>query len=637
MLRAMIAVASTLESLHRTFGHPAFRPGQEAVVQAVLDGRDVLAVMPTGAGKSLGYQLPAVLLPGLTLVVSPLIALMKDQVDDLTRRGVPAAALHSMMSPGERRDALDAARNGRIKLLYVSPERFASEVFLRVLPELVVSRFAVDEAHCVSEWGHEFRPDYRALAGAAQRCRRSDGLPGRPPMAALTATATPEVREDIVSLLGLDTPEVFVAGFDRPNLTLAVRRVSGDRDKAALLPGLVGERRALVYASTRRSAETAAGILAECGVAAEAYHAGLPEEQRTRVQDAFAAGTVRVVCATNAFGMGIDRPDIEAVVHFEVPGSLEAYYQEIGRAGRDGRPADVTLLWSYADVHTREFLIEKEAEADDPRRARAAPDPEERERKRALDRKKLRRMVAYADSAACLRGTLLRYFGERGAPESCGNCGPCGSRRGLDAEQLLLLRKILSGVARAGQRFGARKIAAMLVGETDGLPESLLSLSTTGLLKGHRAASIAHWLDAARGGGLLMATDDEYRVLSLTARGREVMAGRVDEVELTVPRVVEPPSRTRKKRGSERTAAAVAIDLGEADPALLARLKSWRRAKANHQAVPAYVVCPDRTLLAVAAARPRSMDALSQVSGVGPARLAAYGRELLDLVAGVSA
>jgi ATP-dependent DNA helicase RecQ len=340
-----------------------------------------------------------------------------------------------------------------------------------------------------------------------------------------------------------------------------------------------------------------------------------------------------VVCATNAFGMGIDRPDIEAVVHFEVPGSLEAYYQEIGRAGRDGRPADVTLRWSYADVHTREFLIEKEAEADDPRRARTAPDPEERERKRALDRKKLRRMVAYADSAACLRGTLLRYFGERGAPEACGNCGPCGSRRVLDAEELLLLRKVLSGVARSGQRFGARKIAAMLVGETDGLPESLLSLSTTGLLKGHRAASIAHWLVAARGSGLLVATDDEYRVLSLTSRGREVMAGRLDAVELTVPRAVEPPSKTRRKRGSERTAAA-APDLEAADPVLLARLKTWRRAKANHQSVPAYVVCPDRTLMALAAARPRSMDALSQVSGVGPARLAAYGRELLDLVAG---
>jgi ATP-dependent DNA helicase RecQ len=630
MLRDMIA-APALDALQQTFGHAGFRLGQEAVVQAVLDGRDVLAVMPTGAGKSLGYQLPAVLLPGVTLVVSPLIALMKDQVDDLTRRGIPAAALHSLLSPGERRDAMEAARNGRLKLLYVAPERFASEVFLRMLPELSVARFAVDEAHCVSEWGHEFRPDYRTLARAASLCRRSDGRAGRPPMAALTATATPEVREDIVSLLALDAPDVFVAGFDRPNLHLNVRRVSGEAAKAALLPKLVGTGAALVYAATRRSAETAAGILSEAGVKAQAYHAGLPEETRTRVQDAFAAGALRVVCATNAFGMGIDRPDIEAVVHYEVPGSLEAYYQEIGRAGRDGRPAEVTLLWSYADVHTREFLIEKEATDEDPRRARVAPDPGERERKRALDRKKLRRMVAYADSTACLRGTLLRYFGERGAPESCGHCGPCGSRRLLDTEELLLLRKILSGVARAGQRFGARKIAAMLVGDTEDLPDSLTSLSTTGLLRGTRAATISQWLDAARGASLLSATDDEYRVLSLTARGREVMAGRTSDVELTVPRQVEPADRTRRRRGAApRTSAPV---VGDADTALLARLKVWRRERASRQAVPAYVVCPDRTLLEVAAARPRSLDALGQVSGVGPARLAAYGREILDLIA----
>ena len=351
-------------ALRRHFGHDSFRAGQEEIVRAALAGRDLLAVMPTGSGKSIGYQLPALLLPGMTLVVSPLIALMKDQVDELVRKGIPAAALHSLATPAERRAAEAAMREGRLRLLYVAPERFASESFRRLLAASPLARFAVDEAHCVSEWGHDFRPDYRTLAAAARSCRRADGADGRPPILAFTATATPEVRQDIVGLLGLEDPAVFVAGFDRPNLFLDVRRVSGEIEKRALLPELVGRRRALVYAATRKSAARAADALRAAGVAADAYHAGMEEPERTRVQDRFADGSLSVVCATNAFGMGIDRPDVEAVVHFEIPGSLEAYYQEIGRGGRDGRRADATLLWNYVDVRTREFLIEQVEESE---------------------------------------------------------------------------------------------------------------------------------------------------------------------------------------------------------------------------------------------------------------------------------
>jgi ATP-dependent DNA helicase RecQ len=346
-------------ALLQHFGHGSFRPGQEDIVRAALSGRDLLAVMPTGSGKSIGYQLPALLLPGTTLVVSPLIALMKDQVDELTRKGIPAAALHSLATPAARREAEAAMRDGRLRLLYVAPERFASERFRRLLEAMPVARFAVDEAHCVSEWGHDFRPDYRVLAGAAAGCRRGDGAAGRPPILAFTATATPEVREDIVGLLGLKDPEVFVAGFDRPNLFLDVWKVSGEIEKRALLPELVGQRRALVYAATRKSAARAAEALRAAGLDAETYHAGMEESERTRVQNRFADGSLPVVCATNAFGMGIDRPDVESVVHFEIPGSLEAYYQEIGRGGRDGRRADATLLWNYVDVRTREFLIDQ--------------------------------------------------------------------------------------------------------------------------------------------------------------------------------------------------------------------------------------------------------------------------------------
>ncbi len=601
-------------ALRRRFGHDDFRAGQEDVVRAALAGRDLLAVMPTGSGKSLGYQLPAMLLDGPTLVVSPLIALMKDQVDELVRKGIPAAALHSLASPAERQAAESAMREGRLRLLYVAPERFASERFRRLLAQVPLARFAVDEAHCVSEWGHDFRPDYLALAEAARSCRRADGSPGRPPILAFTATATPEVRQDIVRLLGLEDPEVFVAGFDRPNLFLDVRRVSGEIEKRAILPELVGPRRALVYAATRKSAARAAEALRQAGLAADAYHAGMEESERTRVQDRFADGTLRVVCATNAFGMGIDRPDVEAVVHFEIPGSLEAYYQEIGRGGRDGRRADATLLWNYVDVRTREFLI---APADDSGPA---------ERRGALDARKLARMVAYADSSACYRATILGYFGERGAPSACGFCGNCARRRALSDDDLLRLRKILSGVARGGERWGKRKIVAMLTGEIEGLPDSLTRLSTTGILAGDSPRTVGDWIDAAQGGGLLAATDDAYRTLSLTAAGRDVMAGRTPGVALTLP---APPAPRVKRR---KSSPAGTVPGSTASAASVDALREWRRQEAARRSVPAYVVLHDKTLAAIAAAKPSTLDALSEIPGIGPAKLEAYGRDLLALL-----
>jgi ATP-dependent DNA helicase RecQ len=612
--------------LRRHFGHGSFRPGQEDIVRAALAGRDLLVVMPTGSGKSIGYQLPAMLLDGPTLVVSPLIALMKDQVDELTRKGIAAAALHSLASPGQRRAAEAAMRESRLRLLYVAPERFASESFRRLLADVPLARFAVDEAHCVSEWGHDFRPDYRALAEAAGRCRRADGAPGRPPILAFTATATPEVRQDIVLLLGLSDPEVFVAGFDRPNLFLDVRKVSGEIEKRALLPDLVGQRRALVYAATRKSAGRAADALRQSGLAAEAYHAGMEESERTRVQDRFADGSVRVVCATNAFGMGIDRPDVEAVVHFEIPGSLEAYYQEIGRGGRDGRRADATLLWNYVDVRTREFLIEQTDERG-PGAPSSRRDSEHRERRRELDRSKLARMIAYADSSGCYRATILGYFGERETPPECGFCGNCTRRRELSAEDLLRLRKILSGVTRSGERWGKRRVVAMLTGDLEGLPEPLSRLSTTGILAGESPRTVADWIDAAQGGGLLSATDDVYRTLSLTRAGRDVMSGRTLQVALTLP---EPP-RPKAKRKRPSKALAAAVD-GPAGRSSIDALREWRRQEAARRSVPAYVVLHDRTLAALAAARPSTLDALSEIPGIGPAKLEAYGKDLLALL-----
>ena len=530
---------AVLAALREHFGHAEFRQGQRTVVEAVLAGRDVLAVMPTGSGKSLGYQLPSVMLPGTTLVVSPLISLMKDQVDELNRRGIASAALHSMLSARARHDVVQAACAGGLRLLYVAPERFASSGFLDLLRQMAVSRFVVDEAHCVSEWGHDFRPDYRRLRAAAAMCRTVDGAIGRPPIAAFTATATPEVRDDIVALLGLERPEVVVSGFDRPNIYLRVLRVEDEDDKTVILPPLVRGRRALVYTATRKTAERAAATLRTAGIEASAYHAGLKDDERTRVQDAFAAGRLPAVCATNAFGMGIDRPDVDAVVHYAIPASLEAYYQEIGRAGRDGRPATATLLWDDADVATRQFLI------DAPRRdrlaqARGAADPAEIERRKIQERRKLDRMIDYADTAGCLRAMILRYFGDPAAREPCGHCGTCRPHA-VDAYERELVRKILAGIARAGERYGRRRIAAMLRGDKGDLPSDLTALSTTGILRHEPAVALDGWISTAIAAGLVSVTTDQYHTLGLTPAGREVMAGRATfEAARPTPRSPRP-------------------------------------------------------------------------------------------------
>jgi ATP-dependent DNA helicase RecQ len=625
---------SALDLLHRHFGYTSLRPPQVPIIDAAFSGADVLAVMPTGSGKSLCFQLPALALPGLTLVVSPLISLMKDQVDELVRRGIPAAALHSGQSSDDKRETLRRAHAGSLRLLYVAPERFASTHFVSSLSGWPVARFVIDEAHCVSEWGHDFRPDYRRLAAAAQACHRSDDGEGRPPVLAFTATATPEVRDDIVSLLGMHAPKVFVAGFDRPNIELHVRPVSGDREKRTLLPELVRGRRSLVYSSTRRSAEDASETLRHAGIEAAAYHAGLSDVERTRVQDAFAAGQLQVVCATNAFGMGIDRPDLEVVVHKELPGSIEAYYQEVGRVGRDGRPAVATLLWNYIDVKTREFLIDQRD--DEEERGDMPADPAEVERRRALEHLKLKRMVSYADSTGCLRMTILRYFGDPDAGADCQSCGNCLKRSALSDEQLLLVRKILSGVARAGERFGRRKIAAMLGGKIEELPDSLVSLTTTGLLSEHEPQLIEKWIDSLVGAGALISSPDMYRTLRLSSLGREVMAGRETSFSMLVPAVrVKAAGRKRKdSKAAPQTPALVPIP--EPDEALLNALRTWRRDEARSRAIPAYVILHDKTIDAIARNRPQSQRDLAGIPGIGPAKLAAYGDAILKALTDAS-
>jgi ATP-dependent DNA helicase RecQ len=690
------AAAQALErALHERFGLRAFRPGQREAASAVLEGRDLVAVMPTGAGKSLCFQLPALLLDGTTVVVSPLIALMKDQVDGLRARGIAAAALHSGLAPHERAAAETELAAGLLDLLYVAPERLGSAAFRESLHRIAPARLIVDEAHCISQWGHDFRPDYRRLAGF----RAELGVPA----AAFTATATPDVRADIATQLQLRDPLDLITGFERTNLTLAVETCRGRDEKAAALARLVAEvgPPGIVYAATRKAVELWADYLTGLGLRAGRYHAGLSDEERSRAQEDFVAGRLDAIAATNAFGMGVDKADIRFVAHTELPGSVEAYYQEAGRAGRDGQPARCTLLFSPADIRTQEFFLAGanpspavlravwrllgEGLADEEivgrmdhdtgssmsagtavrllrRTAEGAgvhpgsgPMPladDVRELKARRDRERLDTMVRFAYSRGCRTRFIYDYFagGARGgAAPRCGTCDVClgwgrVTGRPLDEAELLRVRIALSGVGRLSARFGVERIAQVLTGSQvrEILDRRLDRVPTYGKLAGVPIEQVKDLLSVLADAGLIERQGIEGGrpgafVLALTPEGRQVALGKV-RPELALPSPRAPRSRTtrasrRATRGGEVPAVAAPAPVGPADPELLARLKSWRSDEARRQGMPPYVIFHDRTLEALAAAQPRDREALRQVHGIGPAKLEAYGEKLLRLLA----
>jgi ATP-dependent DNA helicase RecQ len=602
-----VDLASAQRTLRATFGFDSFREGQPEIIDAILSGRDVLAIMPTGSGKSLCYQLPALLRPGLTLVVSPLIALMRNQVAQLRGYGIAAASLNSTNDPLETRETREQIARGELRLLYVAPERLAKPETIAFLKRVGVSLIAVDEAHCISQWGHDFRPDYMTLG-------ETQAALGNVQVVAFTATADAATRNDILAKLFRRTPQVFVHGFDRPNLRLAIQPKSGTRRQLTDFLAAHRGQSGIIYCASRKKTETLAEALRERGIEALAYHAGLDKDVRARHQDIFLQQDGVVVVATVAFGMGIDKPDVRFVMHADLPGSVEAYYQEIGRAGRDGLPADTLMLYGMGDIRLRRMQIEEGN----------APDAQKR-----IERQRLNALVALCESPRCRRQTLLAYFGEEVSP--CGNCDFCleGGAAAV-ADGTVRAQKALSAIARTGERFGSEHLINILCGdETEQVVQyGHQRLPTFGVGKEHSKAEWRSIFRQLSGAGVILQDISQYGRWTITDLGRRVLRGqeRFDLREDTLTR--SRAARVSAKSGNKSSSA----DTSDVDQALLDALKAQRLELARAKQVPAYVVFPDRTLIEMARRRPKTAAEMAGIHGVGQAKLAQYGDVFVEVI-----
>jgi len=587
--------------LRQVWGYEAFRGPQAAIVDAVCDGNDCLVLMPTGGGKSICYQLPALLRDGLGIVVSPLIALMQDQVAALRQLGIAAAFLNSTQSPAERAAVLRSIETGELKLLYVAPERILQEETLAFLAARPIALIAIDEAHCVSAWGHDFREDYLALDRLAAR------FPGVPRMA-LTATADPRTREDIVVRLGLDDPARFVEGFDRPNIRYSVEAKT---DPRAQLQKFLGARRnesGIVYCLARKSVESTAEWLVTRGFNALPYHAGLPADVRFGNQARFLREEAVVMVATIAFGMGIDKPDVRFVAHLDLPKSMEAYYQETGRAGRDGEPAEAWMIYGLQDVvRLSQMLAQSQAD----------------ERQKRVEQEKLQALLGWCEITRCRRAALLAYFGEV-YPEPCGNCDVCINPP-MTWDGTEVGQKVLSCVYRTGQRFGAGHVIDVLRGaDTEKIRQyGHEGQSTFGIGK---ELAVDRWRSVIRQllvQGYLVADPERFGALRLTPQSRALLRG---EVRLELREEPERPLRRKVERQQTR--------VSDADTELWDALRARRKSLAEEQGVPPYVIFHDATLMEMVRLRPTSADQLLDVSGVGAAKLERYGAFFLEVIRG---
>lgn len=607
--------AQALRMLETYFGYPSFRPAQEAPLESLLNNEDIIAIMPTGAGKSICFQIPALCKPGLTIVFSPLISLMKDQVDSLLDQNIPAALINSTLTQTEFNKTMYDVRSGRVKLLYIAPERLSSNFFCNVLRGLPIAQVIVDEAHCISEWGHDFRPSYRLIGDWLNE------LSKRPVVGAFTATATKAVERDIKQLLGLSEANVYITGFDRPNLSFSVVRTPKRMDYVVDYVRRHAHENGIIYCSTRKDVERVYDNLTRAGIQTGYYHAGLSDEMRKDMQNKYAFDQLQVMVATNAFGMGIDKSNVRYVLHYQMPRNMESYYQEAGRAGRDGAKAECILLYSGQDVRVHKYLIDQTVE-------QSLGDPRAAEQRKLVELKKLQAMIDYCFCSTCLRKYMLAYFGEIAHWEQCDNCSSCnakGRRVNVTKEAKAIFRAIIA----TEERYGASMICAIVRGErTDRIIRAGLdALPVFGYLSNIGETELKGLIQQCVASGYLRSSMGKYPVLSITAEAEEVLAGH-KEVEEIRQEVVVPSRKTKQSASISRSEVSRSGSGG-----LFEYLRQHRKRLAAEAGIPPYIVFPDTVLIDLANMRPTTLGEFGNIKGVGEAKLKKYGPTFLEAIA----
>ena len=602
----VVTKQQALRMLETYFGYTSFRPAQEAPIASLLRNEDVIGIMPTGAGKSICFQIPALCKAGLTIVFSPLISLMKDQVDGLLVQNIPAALINSTLTQAEFNKTMYEVRSGKIKLLYIAPERLGSNFFCNVLRALPIAQVIVDEAHCISEWGHDFRPSYRLIG------EWLNSLPKRPIVGAFTATATKYVENDIKKLLGLDKANVYVTGFDRPNLSFSVIRTPKRMDYVVHYVRQHANENGIIYCATRKDVDRVYENLTRAGIKVGHYHGGLSDEVRREMQNAYADDKLQVMVATNAFGMGIDKSNVRYVLHYQMPRNMESYYQEAGRAGRDGAPAECILLYSGQDVQVHKYLIEQSIET-----------PERQE----VELRKLQSMIDYCFCSNCLRKYMLNYFGESTVWTTCDNCSSCkgsGDKVNVTKEAKAIFRAIMG----TDERYGASMITSIVRGErTDRIMRAGHdALPVFGLLSNVDEKSIKGLIQQFVASGYLRSSSGKYPVLSLTAGAEEVLGGHKEVEEIR--QHVSVPSRTSR---STSTPSRGKSSFGSGG--LFEHLRQHRKRLAEEAGLRPYLIFPDTVLIDLANLRPTTLGEFGNVKGVGEAKLKKYGLSFLQAIA----